>query len=247
MILNQLGEKFSVDVTARTTYEDPSLGVKVNLKPGRQALDPTTMASYMSYGPVGREVDLAKRQAVWFPVLLKMMNGKGADKFVAKNANMFDTDASNKELAGMLQAMASCKPAGVVVPVKEFKFEKTVVHRIDTAKLPAFVRTYVKGGSSITSARRVKIELLNGCGVPGIGAKASEHINLAKYQVVNSGNADTFDHPETLIIVYGDDKALAESAEEIRNDLEVGRLQQQPRTQNISDISVIIGKDFASK
>jgi hypothetical protein len=65
--------------------------------------------------------------------------------------------------------------------------------------------------------------------------------------VVNSGNADTFDHPETLIIVYGDDKALAESAEEIRNDLEVGRLQQQPRTQNISDISVIIGKDFASK
>jgi hypothetical protein len=146
-----------------------------------------------------------------------------------------------------LQAMASCKPAGVVVPVKEFKFEKTVVHRIDTAKLPAFVRTYVKGGSSITSARRVKIELLNGCGVPGIGAKASEHINLAKYQVVNSGNADTFDHPETLIIVYGDDKALAESAEEIRNDLEVGRLQQQPRTQNISDISVIIGKDFASK
>jgi hypothetical protein len=247
MILKQLGDRFPVNVASKTTYDDPSLEVKVDLKAGRQSLDPTTMASYMTYGPAGKELDLANRQAEWAPEFTRMVNGTGAEKFVARNANMFDTDASNSEMAGMIQAMAGCRPASVVVPVKEFKFEKTVVHRIDSEKLPAFVKTYLKGGSSITTSGRVKIELLNGCGEPGIGAEASAHIDLGKYQVVNSGNADTFDHAETLIIIYGDDEDLAASAEELRNSLEVGKLQQQPRTQNMSDISVIIGKDFASK
>ena len=150
----------------------------------------------------------------------------------------------------MLNAYASLKGGSlepVVLPVKEFKFEKTVVHRADTAALPAFVKKYVKSGSTLGASKRVRIELLNGCGVPGIGAKASAHIDLAKFQVVNSSNADNFDHPDTVIIVYGNDPGVIAAAGELRNELEVGTVQQQQSSQTVTDISVIIGKDFASK
>ena len=86
-----------------------------------------------------------------------------------------------------------------------------------------------------------------GCGVPGIGAKASAAIDLAKFQVVNSGNADNFNHPDTLIIVYSADPNILAAANQLRNELEVGTIQQQQSSQTVSDISVIIGKDFASK
>lgn len=249
MILKQLGDKYDVDVDSKTQYNDPSLGLKVDLKPGRQSVDPGTCASYMTYGPSGKEVELAKRQAAWAPEFLAKVGKVDVKKFVQKNANLFDTDASNEELAGMLGAFAGMKGKmrTAVVPVKEFKFEKTIVHRLDTEALPRFVKTYLKGPSSVSSAARVKIEVLNGCGVPGIGEKASARIDLSKYQIVNSANADNFEHPETLIIMYGDSRELAASADELRNELEVGKLQQAPRTQNLSDISVIVGKDFASK
>jgi len=250
MILKQLGDKFPVDVPSRVSFKDPSLGVTVDLKPGRQALDATTLASYLTYCPTGKEVDLAKTQAAFAPQFLAMFRGVDMGKFMAKNGNLFDTDASNKELAGMLSAYASLKGSSlepVVLPVKEFKFEKTVVHRADTAALPAFVKKYVKSGSSLNAAKRVRLELLNGCGVPGIGAKASAAIDLAKFQVVNSGNADNFNHPDTLIIVYSADPNILAAAGELRNELEVGTIQQQQSSQTVSDISVIIGKDFASK
>ena len=250
MILKQLGDKFPVDVTSRTTFKDPSLGVTVDLKPGRQAVDATTLASYLTYCPAGKEVDLAKTQAAYAPEFLAMFRGVDTTKFMAKNGNLFDTDASNKELAGMLGAYASLSGSHlepVVLPVKEFKFEKTVLHKADAAALPAFVKKYVKSGSTLNSSKRVRVELLNGCGVPGIGAKASAHMDLAKFQVVNSANADNFNHPETLIIVYSSDPTVVAAANELRNELEVGTVQQQQSSQTVSDISVIIGKDFASK
>jgi len=250
IILKQLGDKFVVNVASRVSFKDPSLGVTIDLKPGRQALDATKLASYLTYCAPGNEVDLAKIQADYAPQFLAMLRGVDSAKFMAKNANMFDTDASNKELAGMLNAYTSLKGGNlqpVVLPVKEFKFEKTVVHRVDTAALPAFVKKYVKSGSTLSTTKRIRIELLNGCGVPGIGAKASSHIDLAKFQVVNSGNADNFNHPDTVIIVYGNDPEIVAAAGELRNELEVGTVQLQQSSQTVTDISVIIGKDFANK
>ena len=250
MILKQLGDKFPVEVTSRVSFKDPSLGVTVDLKPGRQNLDPTTLASYLTYCPAGKEVDLAKVQAAYAPELLARIRGVDVNKFVAKNANLFDTDASNKELAGMLGAYGSLSGKSlqpVVLPVKEFKFEKTVVHRADTAALPEFVGNYVKSGSTVSKPKRVKVELLNGCGVPGIGAKASSRIDMGKFQVVNSANADNFDHADTAILVYSQDKSVLAAAEVLRNELEVGTVQPQPSSQAPSDITVILGKDFASK
>ncbi|MHB8896813.1 MAG: LCP family protein [Candidatus Geothermincolia bacterium] len=249
LILNQFGEKFTVTVPSKISYKDPSLNVTVDLKPGTQKLDSTKLASYLTYGPAGKSLDLVKRQVEYAPTLIGMMGSTDVNKFIAKNSNMFDTDASNKELAGILKTFNSLRGGGlqtVIVPVKEFRYEKTVVNRLDQAALPGFVKQYVKADSA-QAAPRLKVELLNGCGVPGIGSKVSDRIDLTKFQIVNSANADNFDHPETLVIVYSDKKDVINAANELRNELEVGRVVSQPASQDLSDISVIIGKDYASK
>jgi len=249
MILTQFGEKLPVNVTSKLSYKDPSLNVTVNLKPGRQDLTPSTLASYLTYGTDGGAVDLAKRQEAFAPELIGLIGATDVKKFVARNANLFDTDASDKELTGMLQAYASLgdKVQTGIIPVKEFRFEKSVVNRPDQAAMPAFVKKYLKSDSTLKSDSRVKIEVLNGCGVPGVGEKVSSSIDLSKYQIVNSGNADNFDHAETVIVVYSADKTIAAAAQELRNELQVGKIESHPQGQDTAQISVIVGKDFASK
>jgi len=70
---------------------------------------------------------------------------------------------------------------------------------------------------------------------------------MNKYQVVNSANADSFDHPETVIIIYSNDTGVTKAAEQVKNSLEVGRVEVRDKTQDISDITVVVGKDYAQK
>ncbi|PKQ27899.1 MAG: hypothetical protein CVT63_05570 [Candidatus Anoxymicrobium japonicum] len=250
IILKQFGDKLPVDVGSRISFKDTSLGVTLDLKPGRQNLSPDLLTAYLTCASLGKELDLAKRQVAFAPVFMAMMRGVDMDKFMRTNANLFDTDASNKELAGMSNACVSLKGKKLragIVPVREFRFEKTIVHRLDKGALPAFIKKYAKSASTAALSRRFKIEILNGCGVPGIGQKVSPQIDLAKFQIVNSANADTFEHPETIIIVYSDKKEIIAAAEELRNELEVGKLESHLTVESMSDISVIVGKDYVNK
>jgi len=249
LILKQLGDRFTIAVPSRLSYKDPGLKANINLKPGTQTVDATVLASYLTYGQPGKSMDLAKRQADFAPRFISMIGATDVDRFMAKNSNLFDTDASSRELAGLVKTLSSLKGGGLeiaVLPVKEFRYEKTVVNRTDTEALPGFVKRYLKTDSPVTG-RRIKVEVLNGCGVPGIGGKVSSRIDLTRFQVVNSANADSFDNPETLIVVYSDDKNVINAANELKNELEAGRVVSQPQAQSLSEISVVVGKDYASK
>lgn len=250
----KMGDKYTIDVPAKVSFEDPSLEVKVDLQPGKQDLEGKQLIAYLTYSQPGDELDLIKRDQEFVPLFLKR-SASGSfygsiPDFTKKYANLFDTDASNAELSGLWQTMAKLKGsklAQVTIPVSEFRLEKTVVHRVNQDKLGEFVNKYVKSESSDNTSSRLKVEILNGCGVPGIGEKVASQLNLDKYQIVNSGNADNFDYPETLIIVYSEDSKVVAAAEDIKNALEVGKLQSHPANQNISDVTIIAGKDFANK
>jgi hypothetical protein len=252
IVLNQLSDSYPVDVPSKTSYKDPSLDLSVDLQPGKQMLSGNTLASYVTFAPPGKEIDLCKRQEDFALVFLKESAERFGDieKLTAKNANLFDTDASDEELTGIWQAYALLKGSKLqqgIVPVKEFKFEQTVVHRVDQNALPAFVKKYVKSESSVREGKRYKIEILNGNGVPGIGESVASKLDMKRFRVVNSANADNFEYPETVIIIYEDTPEVTRAADQVKNSLEVGRVEVRPKTQDIADITVIVGKDYAQK
>ncbi len=252
IVLNQISDSFTVDVPSRLSYKDESLDVTVDLKPGEQKLSGNILASYLTYSEAGKKLELIARQKGFVPVFLERSRDifDKIEPLTKKNANLFDTDASNAELAGMWQAFALLEGNKLLqgtLPVKEFRFEKTVVHRVDNDKLEQFVKKYLKSQSIRTSFERVRLEVLNGCGVPGIGENVAAAIDMNSFEVVSSANANNFDYPETIIIIYSEDRDTIAAAEKLQNELEVGKIESHPQVHDMSDITVIVGKDYASK
>lgn len=250
-ILGSLSESWPVAVASKTEYEDPSLEEDVDLRAGPQELTPGVAASYITYIEPGREIDLCKRQEAFARTFFDF-SARRYDEIpgiTAESASLLDTDAADKEISGIWRTFASVgsKLDIGILPVKEFKFESTVVHRVDQEALPAFVKKYVKTGSTKTTAKRYKVEILNGNGVPGIGESVAGRLDMEMFQVVNSANADNFEHPDTVILAYKDDPDTVHAAELVKNALEVGRIEFRPRTQDISDLTIIVGKDYAQK
>lgn len=250
-LLGQVSETWSIEVASKTEYKDSSLDESVNLAAGRRDVSPGVAASYLTYIEPGREIDLCKRQEAFARTFLRRSGGRYGTipEITARSASLFDTDAADKEISGMWQTFATLggKLESGVLPVKEFKHENTVVHRVDQAALPAFVKKYVKTGSTGLAAKRYKVEILNGNGVPGIGETVAARLDMRMFQVANSANADNFEHPDTVILVYENEPDTVHAAELVKNVLEVGRIEFRPRTQDISDITVIVGKDYAQK
>jgi len=254
IVFGKIKKGFTVDVPGKVSFRDPSLNVSLNLDAGKHELNPQELASYLTYSEEGKTLDLIGRQSGFVTPFLEMSRNPDIFNdivaFMRKEADVFDSDASSTEMAGVWQAFALLKEKKlqqVTVPVKRFRFEKTVVHTADTAKLPSFIKKYIKTDYREPSGARTRVEILNGNGVPGIGEKVASQLDLGKFQIVNSANADNFNHPDTVIIIYSNDKETVSAAEEIKNELEVGRIEPHPKNQDVADITVIVGKDYASK
>ena len=254
IVFGKIQKEYTVDVPGKESFRDPSMNASLNIDAGEQEMDPRELASYLTYSEPGKTLDLIKRQSGFVPPFLEKSRDPDMFKdivdFMKKEANLFDSDASSTEIAGLWQSFALLKEnklQQVTVPVKKFRFEKTVVHTTDTEKLPGFIKKYVKTDYQKPAGARTRVEILNGNGVPGIGQKVASQLDLGAFQIVNSANADNFDHPETVIIIYSNDKDTVSAAEKIKNELEVGRIESHPKNQDIADITIIVGKDYASK
>jgi anionic cell wall polymer biosynthesis LytR-Cps2A-Psr (LCP) family protein len=254
IVSGKIQEEYTVDVPGKESFKDPSMNVSLDIDAGKQEMDPRELASYLTYSEPGKTLDLIKRQSGFVPPFLEKSRDpkmfKDIVAFIKKEANLFDSDASSTEIAGLWQSFALLKEnklQQVTVPIKKFRFEKTVVHTTDNEKLPEFIKKYVKTDYRKPAGERTRVEILNGNGVPGIGQKVASQLDPGAFQIVNSANADNFDHPETVIIIYSNDKNAISAAEKIKNELEVGRIESHPKIQDIADITIIVGKDYASK
>jgi hypothetical protein len=97
---------------------------------------------------------------------------------------------------------------------------------------------------SASSETRVRVQVLNGNGAPGIGARAGEALVESGFRIVLSGNAGRLDYAETLVIAHDSSPEGIDAARRARDLLGVGRVQVAAEPQGIVDVTVVIGKDF---
>jgi N-acetylmuramoyl-L-alanine amidase len=95
------------------------------------------------------------------------------------------------------------------------------------------------------------IAILNGAGVKGIAAKASELFKgikyssgKYKYNISLVADADNYNYKNTQIICRSKESGIVKTAEEIKSILKVGVIATQNESSQDSDIVVIIGKDY---
>ena len=90
-------------------------------------------------------------------------------------------------------------------------------------------------------AERVRVEILNGGGVPGAAARATELARAAGYDVVYFGNAPTFDHARSEVV---DRVGRSDFARGVAEALGIDNLRSEPDEDLYVDLSVILGQDW---
>jgi len=90
----------------------------------------------------------------------------------------------------------------------------------------------------------VRLVVLNGVGTPGIGDRVARVLVPRGFRLVSSVNAPSFDVEETQIVAANRD--LLDEAEVARELLGVGKVFLGEQPTQVADVTVVIGRDFAS-
>lgn len=94
----------------------------------------------------------------------------------------------------------------------------------------------------------IEVEILNGCGIPGLAGKVSDYLRSQQMDVVRSENADHYNYEQTMLILRNENfKGLQKVAHSFGIDeKDNARVKHIPDNKLSVDITVIIGSDFAT-
>lgn len=90
-------------------------------------------------------------------------------------------------------------------------------------------------------AERVRVEVLNAAGVPGLARAATDRLRGSGFDVVYYGNAPGF-HPDTSLVF--DRTGRPEAAAKVAGAAEIERVRTQLDTALYVDVSVVLGRDW---
>lgn len=89
----------------------------------------------------------------------------------------------------------------------------------------------------------VQVEVLNGCGVAGIASSFTNHLRNHGFDVVASGNYESFDLQESIVVFRGGDQKHARQLAEVLGIDEKNILHETSPGYYL-DATVIIGNDY---
>lgn len=97
--------------------------------------------------------------------------------------------------------------------------------------------------SSELVADVIQIEVLNGCGIPGIATRFTEKIREYGFDVVETGNFDTFDVSESFIISRS---GSVDNALRVANAIGIPetKILREASPDFYLDVTLVIGSDF---
>lgn len=101
-----------------------------------------------------------------------------------------------------------------------------------------------------TKRNTVRIEVFNGCGVPGIAGEVTQKLIEHGYRATDGGNernpngTSNFNVSKTKILIYHGDKDLGEKLKEL---LGAGEVSYKLPSQRLVDVKIVIGKDYKPK
>lgn len=88
---------------------------------------------------------------------------------------------------------------------------------------------------------RVRVEVLNAGGEPGMARLATEHLRDLGFDVVYFGNAEAFDQDSTVVL---DRSGKPEMARAVVAALEATTVRTEPDENLYLDVTVLLGRDW---
>jgi hypothetical protein len=149
-------------------------------------------------------------------------------------------DVLPPEAVPMFAAAASASTDVVELPVLDVG---AGLARPETEAVAALVADRFVVPSGV--GREVRLVVLNGNGIPGIGEAVTRALVPAGFRLVSSQNAPTFDVQVTRIVASQEE--FLDEARLARELLGVGEVYLGEQPTGVADVSVLIGQDFGGR
>ena len=96
--------------------------------------------------------------------------------------------------------------------------------------------------SGLPRGERVRVEVLNAAGIPGLARTATDRLRDAGFDVVYFGNNRGF-APESSLVL--DRVGKRENAENVARAVDIPRVLSRPDSTLFLEVTVVLGKDWA--
>lgn len=239
----------SVDVPDEVRVPVGQGRARIVFTEGLQQLTPNFLAQLMFVvGQDSDDVELGLRHVALWHSLFEAFGSEPQNLASAVNAAsgaLAESDMQPQALARLLSSLASLDPADrriAQLPAQQVSVGGSELYAIDQEEVTAFLSDIFDIAPS--RGDEVRVQVLNGNGVPGIGQEVAEQLVGAGFRVVLTGNARRLNYERTLLITYDDGpegRAIAQRAREL---LGVGEVQVSVQDQGIVDLTIVVGRDF---
>ena len=247
LVLFEQLEPLTVDVPAEVRVPVGKDEARLIFVEGPQELTPPLLVKLLYIvGIDGDDVELGGRHLAFWQQLLEVHDPEEVATAVERaGAALGESDASSKELAEFLSAVAGLPSEDVrlsALPVRPISAGDSELYATDGEELAAFVEEAI--GIDPDAPAEVRVQLLNGNGVPGLGREVADLLVGEGFRVILGGNAQRLNYRRTLVISYDSSEEAIATAERARDLLGVGEVQVSAQQQGIVDLTIVVGKDF---
>lgn len=247
-----------IEVDVAQEVDDPAAG-DVYLAPGVQTLDGNAAVTFLRARNFSNGIDDQARNQREFLASLaaRMLEDGGALAFATQLdavGGSFHTDVAAVDalkLAGALGGIDAASVQGALVPGYEATRDGAtryvassdawagMMELVDAGQPPVVD----EGAYAQVDRGSFKLEVRNGAGITGGAAQVGEILAADGFSVAGTGNADSSEFPETLVVYDGEEHK--EQAEEVVRALGTGRaIVGAGYYEYETDVLVIIGRDW---
>lgn len=145
-----------------------------------------------------------------------------------------------KTLEKRMSAVPQKNVALVPMPVKPLKLGKQTYFEPQRDEIADLLKQWW-GIDPNQGEQTTRVIVYNGAGVPGIAGQAAQQLIRAGFRVIDTKNAETFDYKKTEITVKRGERVRGDK---VREALGVGTVNVDISTADVTDVIVVIGKDY---
>jgi len=201
-------------------------------------------------GLEGDDAELGSRHLAFWDALFERFSGDPealASAVERGGSALEDSDArsgSHARLLGRIADLPDTDRTLGVLPVKQVSAGGEELYEVDGREAEELLSLVARW---VEPTEQKSVQVLNGNGVPGIGAEAGRKLVGHGFRVILSGNAPRLGYRRTLIVAYDASPESLAAARRARELLGVGRVQVSAQPQGIVDLTVVVGKDFLGR
>jgi len=194
------------------------------------------MSAVSNYLTVPFENYIVVPQSVYTDALTRQLVNAIPAASVSTNLDSDELSDLSKTLSEVTQDSVALVP----MPVKPLKLGDQTYFEPQREEIADLLKSWW-GVDATQQAAAVRVVVYNGAGSPGIAGEAAQVLIRAGFRVVDTKNADNFDYATTKIVVR---RGSGSQGEDVRRALGVGEISIEPAAADVTDVIVIIGKDY---